>query len=375
VCAAKGVSSSWFAEYYKFPKTFKGKGQHIAIISCGGGYDPKDFLIYFRKAGIRNPPKIKFISLDGMGNPGGTSMSADYELYTDCLVAGCAAPEATITVCAVENSIYGFAAGITYLSTLKRNRPHAISYSWGSSETEYSASDIEGVNRKLQYAAQVSQISVFCSTGDFGSTNSSDNKPAKLAVQFPASSPWITACGGTMFELTSTGKVRKEVAWKAIYLYDMLIQNASGGGFSVMNSRPSYQNNIIQRKNYPRKYRSGRGVPDIAAHANVTPDNLCYWVYIQGQNWMTGGTSAVAPLMAALTVRLNEALGLRIGFINPYLYEMAGSRAIKPVTEGNNSMPNGPDAWEAGPSWDPCTGLGVPNGEAMLRWLKKRLQS
>ena len=349
------MTSEWFANYYKFPKEYHGKGQHIAIISCGGGYNPADFAVYFKKAGIKKPPKIKFVALGDSGNDAGVNPSADYELYTDCLVAACAAQEASITVCSVENSIYGFAEGIKYLSKLKRNRPHTISYSWGASETTYSDSDIEGVNRKLQYATQVSQISVFCATGDFGSTNSKDKKPAKLTVQYPASSPWVTACGGTMFQLTSTGKVKKEVGWNSIYLYDMLIQNASGGGFSQYQTKPQYQKQTVLAKDYPRKFSKQRGIPDVSAHS--------------------GGTSAVAPLWAALTARLNQALNTRIGFFNPLLYDMADSGAIRSITEGNNSMPNGPDSWHCTKvGWDPCTGLGVPNGEKMLKWLQKNLK-
>jgi kumamolisin len=80
-------------------------------------------------------------------------------------------------------------------------------------------------------------------------------------------------------------------------------------------------------------------------------------------------------LLAALVARLNEALDAKIGYFNPLLYDMADSKAIKSITEGNNSMPDGPDAWQASKQgWDPCTGLGVPNGEEMLKWLKKNLK-
>lgn len=374
VCAARGFTSAWFAEYYKFPKEVTGKGQRIAIISCGGGYDRKDFAAYFEKVGIKDPPKIKFVTLDGTENTPGVNAAADSELYTDCLVAACAAPGATITVYSVENSVFGFADGIKFLSEQGAQRPHVVSYSWGASETNYSQDDVDGVNRKLQYAAQVSQMSVFCAAGDFGSTNSTRNTPkTPLAVQYPASSPWVTGCGGTMFEMTSTGKVRKEIAWNAVYLYDMLIQNASGGGFSQLNKRPGYQKEVIGGDEFPRKVNSQRGVPDIAGYANISPDHFCYWILVQGQNWVTGGTSSVAPLWAALTARLNEALKTRVGFFNPLLYKMHGSRALKSITDGNNCMSNGPDKWHTCPGWDPCTGLGVPNGQEMLTWLQKEL--
>ena len=375
ICAAKGVTSAWFARHYKFPEKYRGKGQRIGIISCGGGFDPKDFMIYFKKAGIKSPPKINYVSLNGAGNTAGLNPSADYELYTDCCVAACAAPEAKITVCNVENSIIGFAEGMKYFAARGARSPQVISYSWGASEHTYTQSDINGVNRKLQYATQVNQISIFCATGDFGSTNAVQNgAQTKLAVQYPAASPWVTSCGGTMFEMTGKGKVRKEIAWNAIYLYDMLIHNASGGGFSRMQKRPRYQKHALHSKDYPKWSRNQRGIPDVSAHANVTPDNLCYWILVRGINWVSGGTSAAAPLWAALTVRLNEALQTRIGFFNPLLYQMADSGAIRSIDEGNNAMPNGPASWDSCQGWDPCTGLGVPNGDLMLKWLKKNLK-
>lgn len=373
ICAAKGLTSAWFAEHYNFPAEFRGKGQRIAIISCGGGFRQKDFNAYFRQAGFRTVPKVKYVSLDGTRNTAGVNAAGDYELYTDCMVAACAAPEAKITVVSVENSIFGFADGVEYLSGLGARSPHVISYSWGASEDKYSKLDVQGVNRKLQYAAQVSQISIFCATGDFGSTNEMKNEEdTKLAVQYPAGSPWVTGCGGTMFELSSTGKVRKEVVWNATYLYNLMVQNASGGGFSKMNKRPGFQKGAVNG-DYPRWTKSKRGVPDVSAHANITANNVSYWILMQGQKWVTGGTSSAAPLWAALTARLNEALDTRLGFFNPLLYEMADSGALKSITEGSNTMPNGPEGWDAAEGWDPCTGLGVPNGVKMLKWLKKNL--
>jgi kumamolisin len=177
-----------------------------------------------------------------------------------------------------------------------------------------------------------------------------------------------------MFQMSSRGTVKKEIAWNSVYLYDMLVQNATGGGFSVMNKRPGYQKRVIPAEGFPRKVKSQRGVPDIAAHACIAPDNICFWVYMQGQNWVTGGTSAVAPLWAALAARLNEGLGEDIGFFNPLLYKMESSKALKSINEGNNSMPNSVNEWHASDGWDPCTGLGIPNGTEMLKWLKKNLK-
>jgi kumamolisin len=154
----------------------------------------------------------------------------------------------------------------------------------------------------------------------------------------------------------------------------MLITNASGGGFSLSNKRPDYQKDIIASDEYPGKYKRSRGIPDVAGHANISPNSIAYWIFLHGENWLTGGTSAVAPLWAALVARLNQALGKRIGFFNPLLYQMAGSSALKEITEGSNALPGGPPQWEAKPGWNPCTGLGVPHGENMLKWLKKNFK-
>jgi kumamolisin len=83
---------------------------------------------------------------------------------------------------------------------------------------------------------------------------------------------------------------------------------------------------------------------------------------------VVGGTSAVAPLWAALVARLAEATGRRFGLLQPLLYDGVSPGAdvagLRDITSGNNG------AYSAGPGWDACTGLGVPDGEALLERLK-----
>jgi kumamolisin len=76
-----------------------------------------------------------------------------------------------------------------------------------------------------------------------------------------------------------------------------------------------------------------------------------------------GGTSAAAPLWASLVARLNRGLNARCGFLNPILYNNALRSAFRDITVGNNG------AYAAGPGWDPCTGLGSPIGQQLLRAL------
>jgi kumamolisin len=74
-----------------------------------------------------------------------------------------------------------------------------------------------------------------------------------------------------------------------------------------------------------------------------------------------GGTSAVAPLWAALVTRLAQAAGRRLGLVQPMLYSM--HRGFRDITTGSNG------AYAAGPGWDACTGLGVPDGTGLLAGL------
>ena len=80
---------------------------------------------------------------------------------------------------------------------------------------------------------------------------------------------------------------------------------------------------------------------------------------------MENGTSAGAPLWAALIALINAESGRRAGFINPTLYS-AGS-GFNDVTQGNNRVEA--IGYDAGLGWDACTGLGSPRGDALLRLL------
>jgi kumamolisin len=76
-----------------------------------------------------------------------------------------------------------------------------------------------------------------------------------------------------------------------------------------------------------------------------------------------GGTSAAAPLWAALVARLNQGLNANCGFLNPVLYTKCANGVLRDITVGNNG------AYSAGPGWDACTGLGSPDGQRLLHAL------
>ena len=90
-----------------------------------------------------------------------------------------------------------------------------------------------------------------------------------------------------------------------------------------------------------------------------------YFTRVQGSEGASGGTSAVAPLMASLIALLNQAKGKSVGFLNPFLYAH-GTTVCKDVTSGTNAIKNTVKGYNAGTGWDACTGLGTPDGSAIL---------
>jgi kumamolisin len=189
-------------------------------------------------------------------------------------------------------------------------------------------------------------ITVCAASGDSGSSDGVGD--GKNHVDFPASSPWVLACGGTRLQANG-GSIMAETVWN-----DGARGGATGGGFSSHFSKPMYfQQNLAIK---------GRGVPDVAGNADPETG---YLVVVDGQSGVIGGTSAVAPLWAALIALCNEELGRNAGWIHQHLYGPAAAQgALRDITQGNNG------AFKAGKGWDACTGLGTPDGQALLAVLK-----
>lgn len=173
-------------------------------------------------------------------------------------------------------------------------------------------------------------------------------------VDFPASSPNVLACGGTRLN-ASTTTISSEVVWNEPG------DGATGGGISDEFPLPVYQENAGVPPSANSNSQVGRGVPDVAADADPATG---YTVRVDGQDTVIGGTSAVAPLWAGLIARLNQSLGKPVGFLNPTIYSLTATGGVfRDVTSGNNG------AYQAGPGWDPCSGLGVADGTQLLKAL------
>lgn len=341
------------ASMYSFPAGKTGKGQCIALIELGGGYRTADLNHYF--AGLNIPvPSIKAVAVDGAANNPGTADGPDGEVMLDIEVAGAVSPNAGIVVYFAPNTEQGFLDAITSAIHDNTNNPDAISISWGGPEVSWTQQAMTSFDNAFQSAAALG-ITITVAAGDSGSSDGVNDGEAH--VDFPASSPNVLACGGTTIA-TKNNQITNEIVWNEG-------GGATGGGISDEFALPAYQKNAKVPPSVNPGNRVGRGLPDVAANADP---NSGYNILVDGNNLVVGGTSAVAPLMAALITLINENNGANAGFIHPKIY--ANPKPFKDITSGNNDTVSGNIGYSAGKGWDACTGWGAANGQKLMTVLK-----
>jgi kumamolisin len=302
---------------------------------------------YFARLGLAMPD-LRVVGIGPRSNAPTGYPPQDGEVVLDIQVAGAVANGAKIVVYFAPNTSRGWLKCINAAVHDSVNNPTILSTSWGHAESYWSVQDIWSMSEAFQAAALLG-ISVFAASGDNGSVDAVPGSD-EVHVDFPASSPWATGCGGTTISSTG-GALVSETVWNDG------AGHASGGGISDVFSMPPYQSGI------PLLVASGmRGVPDVAGCVGG------YHVRVDGHQGVWTGTSAVAPLWAGLFALLNESLGSSVGFANPLIYSVPvrGSTALRGIVDGNNDPTGRVGKYLAGPDWNPCTGLGSPNGQDLL---------
>jgi len=335
------------AQLYNFPTGVDGTGQCIGIIELGGGFKPADIRTYFRE--LQLPvPNVVAVSVDGGRNAPSTPNGPDGEVMLDIEVAAAIAPKAKIAVYFAPNTNKGFLDAIT-MALHDTNNPSVISISWGGPEVSWAGQDMTAFDQAFQTAAALG-VTVCCAAGDNGSGDgANDGNPH---VDFPASSPFALGCGGTKL-VAAGGVITAETVWN-----ENPTSSATGGGVSGFFPLPTYQTNAGVPPLENAGEFKGRGVPDVAGDADPTTG---YAVRVDGQEFVIGGTSAVAPLWAGLIALMNQKIGTRVGFLNPLIYgSVVGTGSFRDITSGNNG------AYSAKAGWDPCTGWGSPIGTKLL---------
>jgi kumamolisin len=298
-----------------------------------------------------SPPQMADIDVGkGRNNPG-INAKADAEVALDIQVVAGVAPEARIVVYFTELSEPGLVAGVSR-AVHGPERPNVIIITWGEPETLWPDQSRLGLDPVLQDAVRLG-ITVVATAGDDLARERMSGE--KVYVNYPASSPYVLACGGTRITLDGDGaSISDEVVWN-----DSGVRG-TGGGISQQYRLPSFQTGAHLPGSL-NDGKTGRGVPDVAAAA--APVNG-YRIFLNGAAQVASGTSAVAPLWGAFVALLNAERGHPVGFINDRLYQAPD--LLKPILSGDNIDSESGLGYMAGPGWNACTGLGSPKGAAIL---------
>lgn len=344
--ATAGNLPNAVTKLYGFPTTPKhGAGQCIAIIELGGGVSAADTKAAFKAMSLA-PPKVIAVLVDHASNKPGADPDADGEVALDVQVAGAGAPGARLAVYFAPNTDQGFVDAITQAAHDDANRPGVMSISWGGPGSGWTQQAVTAMSSAFQDATQLG-LSIFAASGDGLATDGQAD--GRAHVDFPASSPWVVACGGT--RLGADGSTKEETVWN--------VDGAgTGGGVSDLFAVPSYQQTLKLPSSANGDGRLGRGVPDVAGDADP---NTGYRVIVDGRAEVIGGTSAVAPLWAGLFALINERVGKSIGDPHAALY--AHPKVFNDIRKGGNR--SGGVGYDAIPGWDACTGLGTPKAQAV----------
>jgi subtilase family serine protease len=364
----------------------------------------------FSRLALQGSPAT--VAPPGQSNGTGLEDKAGWalEVSLDVEWAHATAPMANIllvtTPTAETLGVQGFPQMMAAEDYVVQNRlADVISQSFGSGEGAFGSSQSL---LNLRYAfvdAQENHVSVFASSGDGGSTNTMKQpvKNSRLipypSVLWPASDPLVTAVGGTYLctnPTTGSGVdttdppvrcqpglnpgLQRETGWVP-----------SGGGYSTIFSRPSYQNTLPPGSSYvgssvgaPGPNTNMRGVPDIAYQASATTAPLVYITLPpDGQSglicgstacstgwYAVGGTSASSPQWAGLAAIADQMAGRDLGNINPALYQIANNPSqyaadFFDVTANCNQTTSIP-GYCASQGWDAVTGLGTPDAAKLI---------
>lgn len=320
--------------------TLTGAGQSVGLLQFDGYY-ASDIAAYRTKFGLPNIPLINVPVDGGVSTPG----SGNSEVCLDI--------EMVMSMAPGVSAIYVYEAPnpspwVDLLSRMANdNLAKQLSCSWGGGGPNPAAEVIF-----QQMAAQ----------GQSFYNASGDSDAFTGAVSFPAESPNITQVGGTTLTTAGAGG-----AYGSETVWNWGGGSGSSGGISPTYAIPSWQQGISMTA--CQGSTTLRNIPDVA----LTGDNV-YVLYNNGGSGTFGGTSCAAPLWAAFTALVNQQAVTNgrstVGFINPAIYSIGSggsyTAAFHDTTTGNNFSTQSPTKFAAVTGYDLCTGLGSPNGSALI---------
>ncbi len=360
-----GYTAPQLANYYGLNSLYAGgtlgSGVTVGIVELES-FTPSDIAAYQTCYGTS--ASVTTVTVDsGTRDPAAQSGEAALDIED---VIGLA-PAAAIRVYQAPDAASATLQNVLdlYQQIASDNVAQVVSTSWGQCETGANSVFLTAENTIFQQMAAQGQA-VFAASGDAGSADC-DTSPgttsSALAVDDPASQPYVTGVGGTNLQ-TATGP---ESTWNQGLQGSSL--SAGGGGISARWQMPSWQTALAVTSGNTAAMCSApagslcREVPDVSASAQPSDG---YRIFVAGAWHTFGGTSAAAPTWAAfvaLADSTSTCVGHRTGFLNPALYQVSAAwpADFHDVTAGNNDAvgTNG-GKYAAGTGYDMATGLGTP---------------
>ena len=360
-------------------KGFTGKGQTVIdVVSFGSPTLQQDMDIFDRTFNLP-PINLRVISpLNNIHKQGSLKDQRGWaeETELDVQVIHALAPGANIIVLQSPVSETEGIVGLPEYRQLEQyiidhKLGYIVSQSWGASELTLqdpqSQQELQQWEDIFKQGTLKYHITYLSSSGDNGATDAinANGDLAKVpTTSFAPDSPWVTSVGGTSLHLLGskrTGVSVSETAWS-----DPGDGSGSGGGFSRFYRMPSYQKllPVVTQQ----QFKNRRGVPDVSADADPETGLA---IYELSQWTLGGGTSASAPVWAAIAAIANQMAGYPLGFLNPWLYKLAASSAYNrdfhEITQGDNdNLVAGVKGYSAVPGWNAVTGLGSPNAANLI---------
>lgn len=359
-CYVPAQFQTAYNEQPLFKRGITGRGQTIVIVdSFGSPTIQSDLATFDAQFNLPAPPSFKIIQPAGAVPPydpnNGAQVSWAGETTLDVEWAHSIAPGANILLVETPVAETEGTAGLPEIIqaenyVIKHHLGQVISQSFGATEQTFpSAASIYAL-RSAYINAYRHGVTVLAATGDAGATDYSNVEGTLLythrAVDWPSTDPLVTAVGGTQLSLTPSGqRTQPDVVWNDSYnapLNQVFFGNpgpnalATGGGKSVVFSRPWYQNgvgHVVGRQ---------RGVPDIAMSGACSGLVVVYQSFGgQPAGWyVVCGTSESTPLFAGIVSLADQVAGHSLGLINPALYLLSAVHApgLVDVTQGNNTV-------------------------------------
>src|ERR1700676_1819008 len=358
-----------------------GSGQTIVLIeSYGSPTIAADLQTFDQDYGLPDPPSLKVIAPLGtvpFDPNNSTQVGWAFETTLDVQWAHAIAPGAAIVVLTSPVAETEGVQGMPECLALERyaldhHLGKIISQSWGA--TENTLFDTAGRKVLADFSefyerARREHVTVFASAGDSGSSNVELDGVTIYpfpTVAFPASSPLVTAVGGTSLYADTAGHHQSETLWDEVALGG----GAGGGGIIQVFREAEYPSEALPH-GVQRQLDHKRGIPDISYNADPYTPILVYVGFLGANSgyYFIGGTSEGSPQGAGITADLKQYAGQPLGFLNPALYSIGASGHFnqigRDIKVGNNAY-NGVPGYAATRGWDLASGWGTPDLDKIM---------